>query len=100
MLGPIFFNIFINDLLSVNENVVAFADDTVFLVDGDNWKQAQKIANKVLKSACDWFRENLLSINFDKSSFITFALSCDMIPSNISLMVRDNDNNVNNIKQG
>ena len=67
VLGPILFNIYINDLLNINENIVSFADDTVILVQSNKWESTQNIANRILNETYDWFNDNYLTLNVEKS---------------------------------
>ena len=48
ILGPILFNIYINNLLNINENIVSFADDTVILIQSNCWDLSQNVANRIL----------------------------------------------------
>ena len=91
VLGPLLFNIYLNDLLINCEHAVSFADDTVLLIDGKNWHETQNKANLILQNVFEWFGDNLLTINAKKSNFITFALSYDMLPENLNLQIRDNN---------
>ena len=48
VLGPILFNVYINDLFNINENIVSFADDTVILIQSNCWDLSQNVANRIL----------------------------------------------------
>ena len=85
----ILFNIFIDDLLRIGGNIVAFADDTVILVSESSWLQSTEEANTIVNKASDWLNQNLLTINVDKSSFITFSMGRDMIPDDVNIAIYD-----------
>ena len=69
ILGPILFNIFINDLLLRIENAELhnFADDKTIL---SSEKSLEELINKLLISesekAVQWFKENTMIVNPDK----------------------------------
>jgi hypothetical protein len=67
VLGPLFFFIFIHDLLKfVNDKPVPilFEDDTSILLSHSNPTYFNSNINTVFKILCDWFKQNLLC-NFD-----------------------------------
>ena len=72
ILGPILFNIFINDLFEfiVNVNICNFADDNTIYV-SDN---KQNVVEENLKVASEvmlkWFKYNTISANPDKFQFM------------------------------
>ena len=101
VLEPILFNIFINDLLRIDNNVVAFADDTVLLVSGRKWTETEIKAHKLIKEVSLWFDDNLLTVNFSKSSYITFSMAEDMVPETTNIYVGENDEliHLNRVKE-
>ena len=50
-----------------------FADDTSILITSHNDIQFQSDLNIVLGQLNEWFKANLLSLNFDKTYFIQFT---------------------------
>ena len=89
VLGPILFSIYINELLELNTcaNIIAFADDTVLFIEGDNWKDVETKANLALANAYDWFTKNNLSLNYQKSVFVPFSLNKANSPNNIEIQL-------------
>ena len=77
ILGPILFNIFINDLfLFINEVELAnFADDNTICTTKKNVEELIKVLEKESKSAIDWFEINNMIVNTDK--FQAMILSSD-----------------------
>ena len=72
---PLLFLIFINDLLKfINAKSVPIlsADDTSILVSHSNLMVFYNTINTVFQTSNDWFKHNLLSLNFDKTLFIKF----------------------------
>lgn len=50
-----------------------YADDTVILVHGKNWTETRLYAESALRVVMEWLTSNLLTLNLDKTKFITFA---------------------------
>ena len=67
-LGPLLFNIYINDLpLSSNSTIHLFADDTNLTLSHSNVSTLQQNINDELVNVSNWFKLNKLSINFNKT---------------------------------
>lgn len=61
ILGPILFNIFINDIfqLGLNRNMMLYADDIALTISGGNKFEAMNKANQDLDKLSKWFNCNL-----------------------------------------
>ena len=68
ILGPILFNIFINDLFLFLEDVdlANFADDNTIYTANKNIEVLIKLLERESKSAIDWFKMNDMIVNPDK----------------------------------
>ncbi|KAJ8711160.1 hypothetical protein PYW07_008402 [Mythimna separata] len=76
VLGPTLFLVYINDLCTLdltNSKVIAYADDTVILVHGSDWNEARLYAELALQTIMKWLTQNLLTLNLNKTTFITFS---------------------------
>ena len=64
VLGPILFNIFINDLADVSENLnmIQFCDDTTGYAASDNIHDLVQLANYELHKLYEWTIANRLTI--------------------------------------
>jgi hypothetical protein len=76
VLGPLLYNVFVNDLdnAAYQCRVTQYADDTCLLV--KSRKCAEHLREKIeraLANVLDWFGNNKLCINPDKSQFILFG---------------------------
>jgi hypothetical protein len=70
ILGPLFFLSCINDLSEIITDIsqtVLFADDTSILISKPCPTEFINDINKVSGNINDWFKINLLSLNFDKT---------------------------------
>ena len=68
VLGPLLFNIYINDLLYITEmkNVCNYADDTTFhACDSDLESRIQRLEHDSML-ATEWFESNYMKLNGDK----------------------------------
>ena len=75
ILGPLFFLIYINDLLTVvnkDTNMVLFADDTSIVVTDTNLRDFHIKANQMFQNVNTWFRTNLLTLNLTKTKYLEF----------------------------
>ena len=81
ILGPILFNIFINDIPKINSlpeittNTTIYADDVQLLFSGSpNNRELLKIYAKTsLNIVKEWYSENVLKMNSNKTQCILFA---------------------------
>lgn len=78
VLGPMLFNLFVNDLPSVGSGlctIVQYADDTQVMVSGPP-EDVSVIATRlqvVLRRLAEWFSRNRLALNVSKSQVIVFG---------------------------
>lgn len=91
ILGPLLFLIYINDLLDSIPNciIVSHADDTVTLCSEDDWNETAIAMNLSLEQVFQWLVNNQLTINVQKTVYITFANSISTLPDNIQIIIND-----------
>lgn len=78
ILGPTLFLIYINDLCQLNitnGSIYTYADDTALVFHGSSWEAAFSFAQCGLNTVTDWLSKNLLTLNVDKTKYVTFSLS-------------------------
>ena len=74
ILGPLLFNLYINDIInSSNFKIKLFADDACLVYSCKDAKQLEKRVNLELIKVNIWRKLNKLSVNFSKSNYIIFT---------------------------
>lgn len=75
ILGPLFFLVYINDLLFLNNSMhfVMFADDTTIIMTDKNINTLQQRINLEMEKVSEWFKANQLSLNKNKSHVMLFT---------------------------
>lgn len=73
ILGPLLFVLFINDLMTLSSNCYLFADDCIVISHGSDSLLAAKNLEASLSSYANWYEENLLILNAEKTNIITFS---------------------------
>ena len=75
VLGPLFFIIYVNDMMRACEglDLVLFADDTNIFAEGRNPAELFGRANRGLEELSRWFRCNRLTLNLKKTEYVYFA---------------------------
>ena len=94
ILGPLLFNIFINDLFYIIQEISNFADDITLFSTGTSIDDVNRSLLDLLHILLEWFRYNSMVANPSKFQLIypgTFN-------QNISLQIND-DINLNNVEE-
>lgn len=93
VLGPVLFNIYINDLFDIETKgtIIAFADDTAIYYKDKSWADLKQKVEKDMKQILNWYSENLLTINKDKTVYLNFSSYCNTLPDFQHLKVKVND---------
>lgn len=97
VLGPGLFLIYINELCQYEPSkgkIFSYADDTALIFRGDSWAEARYLAEKGLHQTSLWLNKNLLTLNINKTKYITFAINKTTQPNNFTLKAH----NCNNIQ--
>lgn len=87
VLGPLLFILYVNDLLTSmhGDLIVSFADDTAVISTDKTWKLVELNMINYLDMVSKWLALNQLSLNLDKTVFMTFGNYCDSVPYDISI---------------
>jgi hypothetical protein len=75
VLGPLMFLIYINDFPKTINKVataVIFADDTSIIIKNNNKIDFKNALQQTIIEMSNWFRSNLLTLNYDKTHFLQF----------------------------
>lgn len=91
ILGPTLFLVYVNDLCKLqlkSSKTVVFADDTVLLFSAPTWDIATHLAEIGLKEVMSWLRDNLLTLNIDKTKYVSFSKSLTGQPCRNTLNIK------------
>ena len=75
ILGPLLFNLYINDLtsLAINMKITLFADDSCFYLANKNLNTLINTINSDLLTVDNWLKCSRLTLNLDKFHYIIFS---------------------------
>lgn len=75
ILGPLFFLLYINDLVNISNEVkfFQFADDTAIIIEGDSYDHLQIKINTFIPKLIAWFSSNRLSLNPSKTFYQIYS---------------------------
>lgn len=96
VLGPVLFNLYINDLFELPSKgeILSFADDTVIIYKDKNWKTVKSRAENDFKHIKQWFDYNMLTINYQKSTYLPFTSYKNNLPNLGPLNINSDENNI------
>ena len=62
------------------DSVISYADDTAVITSDENWDDAMNKMNLILDYIANWLIVNKLTLNVEKTVFITFGSYGDSVP--------------------
>ncbi len=89
VLGPLLFIIYVNSLLKITSlgDIISYCDDTVIFYSANTWQDLKTIAERDFLNISNWFKSNKLSLNVQKTKYISFTSYKDKLPKIGSLQV-------------
>ena len=75
MLGPLLFNIYVNDMkddTDVNANIIQYADDIFIFCSGKAISESKLHLGKSIAKLNLFFKKNVFDVNESKTEFIIF----------------------------
>lgn len=75
VLGPILFNLYINDLKNIGNDATInlFADDTCIFCSDKQYDELNQKCNNILNECNRWLKSNALTLNVQKTHFVDFS---------------------------
>ena len=79
VLGPLLFNIYINDrlLFIQNSDICNYADDTTIYACNKNLDNISRRLETYCSVALEWFADNFMKLNADKCHLLVLGQRCD-----------------------
>lgn len=93
VLGPLLFVIYINDLLTINTKaeIFSYADDTAIFYKSNSWSNLKRLAEEDFQTINTWFIKNKLTLNYDKTKYISFSIYKNNEPDWDRLQITNNN---------
>lgn len=92
VLGPILFLIYINNIAYINNidgHLISYADDTVIIFTDTSWEAVYKKAEVGLDALRNFLSRSKLSLNIDKTKFLTFTATVADQPQKLDLKLHN-----------
>ena len=72
-----------------DNSILSYADDTAVVATGKTWAEVGNIMNKFLEDVSIWLSLNKLTLNTQKTVYITFGNYCDSVPNDIEIKMNN-----------
>ena len=91
ILGPLLFNIYINDLTTITNKLkpILFADDSCFYYSNPNVHELISVINNEMINVSSWLTSNRLTLNHSKSHYMIFNRKLN-IPLDLEPVILNN----------
>lgn len=85
------FIIYLKDLLTkvADNDIVSYADDSAVITAGETREVTINKMNKLSAEIDVWLAANKLTLNANKTIYITFGNYCDSVPINLEVKIKD-----------
>lgn len=95
------FLLYINEFSNnpdINGQIISYADDTAILFKAESWEEVYRLTEKEMKRIQEWLNINLLSLNIEKTKFITFSSTTHDQPNTSSIKIHKANSHTSNNK--
>lgn len=91
VLGPILFNIYLNNIFTLRTTgeIISFADDTAVFYKSDSWHSLKQEVENDMSTIINWFNHKQLTINTTKTKFMPFSSYKSGLPTYNELNITD-----------
>lgn len=67
--------------------ISSYADDTAVIITDETWSKVESKMNNYINSIYKWLACNRLSLNIDKTVYLTFGNYCDSVPIDFKVQI-------------
>lgn len=93
VLGPLLFTVYVNEIFNLPSKgeIISFADDTAIFYKDISWTKLKETVEKDLQLIKNWFDYKLLTVNYNKTKYITFTCHNYNLPTfdNIQIITQN-----------
>lgn len=95
ILGPLFFNIFINDIfnLKLHGKIQLYADDATLFYSTDSYESIINMIKEDIKMLSSYANDNYLTLNLKKTNYLLFNK-----PENLNIEIKVDNEIIENVK--
>ena len=72
-----------------DNSILSYADDTAVVDTDKTWAEVENIMNKFLQDVSIWLSLNKLTLNTQKTVYITFGNYCDSVPNDFEIKINN-----------
>lgn len=91
ILGPLLFILYVNDILDdmPDDSIIAYADDTAVISCDNTWEKSVVKMNEYLVKIAKWLKLNKLTLNVNKTVYMTFGSYRISVPEYVEIRIED-----------
>ena len=98
ILGPLLFILYVNDLLTKNSSILSYADDTAVISIENSSIIAENEMNSKLSIINQCFKNNKLTVNINKTVYMTFDCYANSVPDDYSININIDNTTIKRVE--